>query len=191
MSTPTPAPPATAGQIQDAMFKEITTTVTSLLPNIADDVKKRLEDDLKRRFSAFLEALKKDGKSTTAEVLAAGRTMLDSAKKEIGEIISDMKDKNMSAKDAINQAVNDFMDTMKIDPKFKDIVLHLDEKIATITKAVEDAKKYSQELGEQLKAKTKNAHEITLNALYLILSYLVVAGAIFGMVAYIWGLFTP
>ena len=118
MSTPAPAPaPNTVTAAKDAVFNDVNRIVTSLLPNVATDVKARLEDQFKKMFSSFLEGLKKSGKDTASDVLSAGADAVSKLKKELQEAADEMASKQKTAIQATTDALADWATVMKADPK--------------------------------------------------------------------------
>lgn len=176
---------------KDALLAEVNKIVTGLTPDVAESVKEQLGDKFKRMFSSYIEALKKNGKSTTADVLAEGEKMLANAKKEIGDMLEDIKKNNMTATQAANKAVNDFVATMKLDPKFTNIIVNIVEIKEQLEHDVKDAKAAADDLKAQLAKKTKDNHAITIDALKLILAILTLVGGLVSSMMYIviliWG----
>jgi hypothetical protein len=116
MSTPAPTP-STVTAAKDAVFNDVNRIVTSLLPNVATDVKARLEEQFKKMFSSFLEGLKKSGKDTASDVLSAGADAVSKLKKELQEAADEMASKQKTAIQATTDALADWATVMAADPK--------------------------------------------------------------------------
>jgi len=107
----------TATAVKDALFNQVTSVVTGLLPSITDDVKDRMEAALKKTLSGYLDGLKKEGKSTASEITAAGVDALAKLKKELNEAADEIASKQKTSAQAISDAMSDWANAMTLDPK--------------------------------------------------------------------------
>lgn len=188
--TPAPAPaPATLEGAKDALLGRVTQIVTSEIPDIADNVKVLLEKDFKGKLSSYLEGLRRTGKSTVSDVLESGKDILAKMKKELSEMISDIKDKKMTQVEAANKAINDFLGEMNLDPKFKDVLLNIVNFKDQIEADIEEGKKILANIEEKKKDFDKNKHEIVLSYMTLVK---VIIGSMFSVamfVAWVYSMF--
>jgi hypothetical protein len=188
-NVPASPPPATAEAAKDELFKQVTQIVTSEVPDIADNVKVLLEKDFKGKLSSYLEGLKRSGKSTVSDVLDAGTIILAKMKKELSDMVSDIKDKKMTETEAANKAINDFLDEMKLDPKFKDVLLNLVKFKDEIAAEIEEGKKVLKEIEEKSKSFNKNKQDIVISYATLVKIIVSVMLSVAMLVSFVYGTF--
>lgn len=165
----------TATAAKDAVFNEVNRIVTGLLPNVATDVKQRLEDQFKSMFSSFLEGLKKIGKSTASDVLTAGADAMAKLKKELEEAKEEIASKTKTAEVAIAGALADWATEMKADPKLVQAILIMPE-LAKQFQAVIDA-------GKQIKTQKG---EITIKYTTFLTALMSLAISVMILVSLVW-----
>jgi len=147
MSTATSAP-TTVIAAKDAVFNEVNRIITGLLPTVATDVKQRLEDQFKSMFSQFLEGLKKSGRSTASDVLAAGADSLSKLKKELDEAKEEIASKTKTAEKAITDALADWATQMKADPSVVQALLMLPDLAKQFQAVIDAGKQIKTQKGE-------------------------------------------
>jgi len=185
----TPPVPPTPETAKDALLKQVTQIITSEVPDIADNVKVLLEKDFKGKLSSYLEGLRRTGKSTVDDVLKNGTDILAKMKKELAEMVSDIKEKKMTEVEAANKAINDFLDAMNIDPKFKDVLLNLVKYKDDIAAEIAEGKKVLAEIEEKQKNFQKNKSDIVISYATLVKIVVSVMLSVAMLVSYVWSTF--
>jgi hypothetical protein len=157
----------------DKLREQMESTITTMLPDISEELKSRIKIELKKIFSTGLDEEKSAVEESLKVLNAKEMETLAAIKKELSDIKTELGVEKADVLKVITKNVGEMADALKIDPKFKAVILALPEMRDGLIAAIKDAQDAAAKLKEQLAKTTKNKHEITISATNLIISIVI------------------
>lgn len=169
---------STVEKSKDDIFGKITAIIAGMQPDIAEAARTSIELDLKKLIQAGIDAQKKtQGKATTSIEETAIKAM-EQLRKELDEAVNEISKKEKTSTKALADALSDWATAIKLDPKISAGIQLIPE--------LKDQLAKTGEIIKALKSTTKNnRHDITVNAINLIESYIGLAITVLTLVVYI------
>jgi hypothetical protein len=159
----------------DKLREQMEQTITTMLPTISEELKSRIKLELKKQFASGLEEEATAVESSLKALNSKEMETLATIKKELADIKKELGVEKADALKVITKNLGEMADSLKIDPKFKAILLSLPEMRDSIIASVNDAKIAAEDLKKQLAATKKNKSDITISAMKLMIAIIFAA----------------